>query len=390
MAPIPERPSRDQAEQALALLNGLLDEVAFVGEHDRSVALSGLITPVARGGLPTVPLHVFRSSTAGSGKTYMQDLASFIATGQHCHVFAAGKDDEEMEKRLVAVVLAGRPIFGIDNVNREIGSDFLCQLLTSTIVCPRPLGKSESPRIHNHFTGFANGNGILVRGDLTRRTILCTIDPRMERPEDRVFKRDPIQEVKKDRGRYVAAALTVVRAYIVAGRPDKPRALAGFVEWSDTVRGALMWLGQKDPLATMETVRAEDPKRRAHAAMLHAWLEVIGEGPANAKTAAQVLSLSDANGPDAASIREAIADLGVIGRDPKGWSRRLGSWLAGAKTRIIDGLYFTEVDQGRSKKSARYYVEGVINPLAAEGGGTGGLGGYFNPPLRERENEMTG
>src|SRR5262249_23289607 len=162
------------------------------------------------------------------------------------------------------------------------------QLLTSSVVCPRPLGKSESPRIANLFTVFLNGNGISVRGDLTRRVLLSTIDPRMEHPEERIFKKNPIAEIRADRGRYVAAALTVVRGYVAAGSPNPPRPLASFVEWSNTVRGALIWLGRADPVATMETVRAEDPARRAHVALLHAWLDNIGEGPGNAVTAAQV------------------------------------------------------------------------------------------------------
>ena len=238
-------------------------------------------------------------------------------------MIAAGPSDEEMEKRLVGVVLAGHPFFGIDNVNCEIGGDLLCQLLSSTVVCPRPLGKSESRRITNKFTVFINGNGVSVRGDVTRRN-LGTIDPRMEHPEERVFTRDPIQEVKADRGRYVAAALTVVRAYITAGRPNPPRPLAGFMEWSNTVRGALIWLGQADQLPQVETVRAEDPSRRAHAAVLQAWLEAIGEGPENARTTAQVLALADAS----EVLREAIADLPVHRGDPKMLARRLGSWLA--------------------------------------------------------------
>ena len=79
------------------------------------------------------------------------------------------------------------------------------------------------------------------------------------------------------------------------------------VDWSNTVRGALIWLGRADPVASMETVRSEDPNRRAHVALLHAWLETIGGGPANATTAAQALALSETREP----LREAIAELDI-------------------------------------------------------------------------------
>jgi hypothetical protein len=52
---------------------------------------------------------------------------------------------------------------------------------------------------------------------MTRRVVLCTLDAKKERPELRNFKRDPVAEVLADRGAYVAAVLTVVRAYIAAG-----------------------------------------------------------------------------------------------------------------------------------------------------------------------------
>jgi len=55
--------------------------------------------------------------------------------------------------------------------------------------------------------------------------------------------------------------LIVVRAYFVAGRPDQAPKLASFEAWSDTVRSALIWLGEADPVDTMEVARADDPER---------------------------------------------------------------------------------------------------------------------------------
>jgi hypothetical protein len=63
----------------------------------------------------------------------------------------------------------------------------------------------------------------------------------------------------------------VLRAYHVAGRPNKPPALGGFNRWSDLVRGALMWLGEADPVETMHEVRAKDPKLTLHRIVAHQW-----------------------------------------------------------------------------------------------------------------------
>jgi putative DNA primase/helicase len=74
------------------------------------------------------------------------------------------------------------------------------------------------------------------------------------------FTYSPVDDVIADRGKYVAAALTVVRAYIVAGKPGKLPPLASFEEWSDLVRSALVWLGLPDPVETSEDARDDDPE----------------------------------------------------------------------------------------------------------------------------------
>src|SRR5262249_49411449 len=104
-------------------------------------------------------------------------------------------------------------------------------------------------------------------------------DPKVDHPELRKFERDPIAAVMRDRGAYIAAALTICRAYIVAGRPNlaTPK-LASFEDWSDTVRSALIWLGEADPVKSMATSRVDDPKRVGLGELLAAWGAAIGIG----------------------------------------------------------------------------------------------------------------
>lgn len=65
------------------------------------------------------------------------------------------------------------------------------------------------------------------------------------------------------------SALTILRAYHVAERPDQGTIpLGSFEIWSRWVRDALIWLGEPDPCATMERARAEGPRRQELAAVL--------------------------------------------------------------------------------------------------------------------------
>ena len=95
------KPGRLDAEAALDLLAGLLANFPFTSDVSRAVGLSMLITPVVRGALSVAPLHAAKASTAGTGKSYLVDLASAISTGRPCPVAAAATNPEETEKRLV-------------------------------------------------------------------------------------------------------------------------------------------------------------------------------------------------------------------------------------------------------------------------------------------------
>ena len=188
------QPSRKAAEAALLLLLDLLAEFPFVGGANsvsQAVALSALISPVVRGALTVVPMHAFRANTAGTGKSYLADTASAIASGRPCPVAAAGSDEGETEKRLAGLLLAGFPLISLDNINDELGGDLLCQAIERPLIRLRPLGRSEIVEIESRATIFGTGNGLRVRGDMTRRTLTSDLDAGMERPELRELK--PIQ-----------------------------------------------------------------------------------------------------------------------------------------------------------------------------------------------------
>jgi putative DNA primase/helicase len=288
---IPDQPTGEDAQAALAVLNELLDEFPFVADVDRSVALSAIITPIVRGAVSVAPLHAIRASTAGTGKSYLADTASAIATGRPCPVIAVSGKPEETESRLVGLLLAAFPLISLDNVNGELGGDLLCQAVERPTVRVRRLGGSDIFEIESRATFYATGNGLRVRGDMTRRTVICNLDAGVERPEERQFTHSPVEDVLADRGRYVAAALTIVRAYIVAGSPGRLPRLASFEEWSDVVRSALVWLGQPDPVETTAEAREDDPDMIQHRDIVTTWADVIGKD--SPKTVKQMVEIAN-------------------------------------------------------------------------------------------------
>lgn len=352
MAPLDPRPTRKAALQALSLLSDLLAECPFVDEASRAVGLSALITPVVRGAMKVVPLHVMRAPTPGSGKSYVVDIVAAIATGQRCPVIAAGRTEEENEKRLGAALIAGQPIVSIDNLNGELSGDALCQYVERPIVEVRPLGRSELVRIESRATIFATGNNILIAGDLVRRVVLGSLDAKLERPELRVFASNPIEKVFEDRGVYIAAALTIVRAYLGAGCPDARPPLGSFEEWSRLVRSALVWLGTADPVDTMEAARAEDPEIGAMREVFAGWAKAIG--PNSPVSAGDIITAAEAN----PAFKETLTAVAGDGHSVN--VRRLGRWLSQRKGRIVADQCVIGSEDAHSK-TMRWTLKGVAH-----------------------------
>ncbi|APT57793.1 hypothetical protein RGI145_12395 [Roseomonas gilardii] len=368
--PVPDRPTPQQAEAALQVLIHLIQTFPFEKPSHRSVMLSAILTAVARRSMDTAPLHGFSAHTAGSGKSMLVNIASMIATGQKAPVIAQGDKPEEFEKRLVSMLRQANAIISIDNVNHVLDGDLLNQMLTEPVVRGRILGVSEAPQLISNAFVAATGNNLVLGGDMTRRSLLCVIDPGVERPEHREFAQDPIALIRADRGRYVAAALTILRAYFVAGRPPKNKPLGSFVEWSRMVRDALCWLGEADPVETVEEVRAADPRLERLVAVLEQWSGVIGTAEVSTENVIQhATSQQTATDPEWIKTRREgsppkmefrhpefrAALLRVGGERGAIDSEKLGKWLRSNKGRVANGFRIDNV--APPKKQARWKLE---------------------------------
>lgn len=378
---IPENPTREDALAQLELINNLLDEFPFVDEASRSAALSAIITASCRSAMPVAPMHVTTAPTPGSGKSYLIDIVSLIATGEKCPVTAVSKSTDELEKRLDGSLLDGATIICLDNINGELYNDRLCQAIERPVLEVRRLGASDKQKIENKATIFATGNNITLRGDLSRRSIICRLDAAIERPEQRQFKKRPDQKIMNDRGAYIVACLIIVRAYHIAGKPNILPRLPSFEEWSDKIRSALVWLGCADPLDTMRIIQADDPEYQTRQLIYTILHETFGERPVTVKemiTLAQETynaGLDDDSGHTTTrklrnpELADALSS--ICGRSRDASPEVVGKWFRGNKGRITDGLQLLSISHS---KGAKWYVR----RLNSEGGDTGDRGGCFS------------
>ena len=332
--PVPREPSRDDALAALATLEQLLATFPFVGEADRTVALSAILTALDRRAMATAPLHAFTSPTAGTGKSLLVDIVAALAIGQLMPVISHGKTEEELEKRLGAALLAGDVVISLDNCEHRLESTFLCQALTQEKLNIRMLGLSRNVETPVNATIFATGNNLTIAGDLIRRTLLCSLDAHCERPELRTFDVDAIKTTRSNRGQLIAAALTVLRAWQVAQKQEKLSLspFGSFEQWSRRIREPLVWLGRADPCSTVTRVRDNDPARESLWAVVTQWDEHLGHE--QAYTVQEVVKLAALEADfQTALVAVAGSRTGLLVSND-----RLGRWLKKIQGKIVNGL----------------------------------------------------
>ncbi len=233
---------------------------------------------------------------------------------------------------ITSVLREGHSIINLDNVEHPLASPDLAKAITQPEYQDRGLGTNRMLRLPTTVLWTATGNNLTFRKDLSSRALLSRIDARVESPEARSFKIANLADfLRKNRLSLVAAALTILRAYHVAGRPHQQvKPWGGFEDWSESIREPLIWLGLADPYKTRSVVLADDPEREETLAALRALYREFGDAKFTAK---RIMSHCDKPSTLRAAI-EAVA----VGQHKEIDSHRLGWWLRRTKDRVLGSL----------------------------------------------------
>ena len=269
---IPEAPTRADAEAALATLCEPLEDFPFADDVHFWAALAGLLTPIVRTAIDgPVPAIVVDARQSGSGKTQYAKNVAAIATGVPGPV-RSFRSDIEMEKRIATCVKLGTLVEILDNIDAVVGGSSLEGALTAKQWSGRELGKNAEIRGQMLTCFFMTGNNIAVHNDMIRRILYVKLESALERPEQRNDWSHPNPDawILENRARFLAAALTLCKAYFVADKPDLDLPPFGsFDDWSGLVRSAIVWAGGADPCLSTDGLQERlDPETEAYRTML--------------------------------------------------------------------------------------------------------------------------
>jgi hypothetical protein len=182
---VSEEPSAEEVAAARGLLERMVAEFDFVTEHDQANYLGLLLTPALRAMVPPpYKLGAITAPQPGSGKTLLADVLRTV----HGGVLRSEMphDEAEMAKSLMSILdQTTGPVVQFDNVTGILRSSKLAGLLTNSTYSDRILGASKNVTRPNDRLWLVTGNNMAIGGDLPRRTIKVTIDPRVPDPHKR-------------------------------------------------------------------------------------------------------------------------------------------------------------------------------------------------------------
>lgn len=146
--------------------------------------------------------------------------------------------------------------------------------------------------------------------DLLRRVLTIRLDPRCSTPATLSYSSSPVEKVRKNRGRYVSAVLTIIQAWRMAGSPRaNVLRIANYNgAWSDYCRHPLIWLGYPDPATTLIEQIKHDPDAELLKELLLEWNFIFSSQPTTVRKLIKHI-YEDNKGKD---LRQALCELPVL------------------------------------------------------------------------------
>lgn len=360
---IPEDATLDDASGALETLRAPFADFPFASGADEAAYLSSIITLVVRTAFTgPAPLFLITANVPGAGKSLLAQAAAEISLGHGVPTSSFCSESEECRKQITTLAKLGESMVILDNLQGALGNASLDRALTATYWRDRELRTNDEISAPLTMCWFATGNNTELAADTHRRVVVCRLDLLSEHPEDREgFKHpDLLAYIRANRTKLFAAAMTLIVAYIRAGRPPvglKP--FGSFENWNDLIPASLVWVGMPDPRLTQREIGvAVNPVKEALAVLLPAL--VAHPKTKDGFVASDVLGwLYQDDNEQTRNLRQAIEALAGGSAQKQVQPRDLGKRLRSVRRCPADGLYLDHASEGRSKAGIRWIVRRV-------------------------------
>jgi hypothetical protein len=259
MPPVPREPTERDVARARRILAEPLYNIPFDdgdtavdGQASRANWTAKLIQAFVHEPISgACPLYAVMKPKERTGATLTAQIHSIIAYGTRAQLQNEKKDEEELQKTIVSLLKAGARSIVLDNLHKKLDSATVATVATGTIYQGRQLCTNDMIIAPIRCEFEFNGNNLRTTNEMRERSVLIRIDAKSPNPGDRDTKafRYPLllDSVEKARPLYVWAVLTLIQAWVAAGRPKwSGKAMGGFEKHNGIVGGILDNAGYVD------------------------------------------------------------------------------------------------------------------------------------------------
>lgn len=234
-------------DTASTTLRDLVIDFPFRDDADRDNFIGLLLTPMIRGAFSgPVPMHLIQAPLERTGKTLLaKTVVGGVLFGRDLPQRVLPERDDELEKRVLAMLMRDDTVWLFDNINHYVDSATLAALLTSNEFYGRVLGQTLAVELPADQVIIATGNNVRASAEIVKRTVPIRLQPADASPESRNDFQHPDLSgfVHRNRARILSCLLGMVENWKTQGSPRHRSRLGGFDDWSEVVGGILQSAG---------------------------------------------------------------------------------------------------------------------------------------------------
>lgn len=250
---VPLNPSPREIAKARKLVLDVLTDFPFDddtagaepnGEASRANAVGMMLTPFARDHFDgPSPVFAIVKPSPGVGGTLLAETVQRLFDGHASATTPNTRNEEEMQKHLLAAALGDDSFLFFDNVT-DFNSETLKRSTTAERIGGRVLGLSKTVSRPNTFLWQVTGINPRLGPEMARRSVFINLNSRVENNADRAYTHPDFKGwLRENRSEIIGALLTLIRAWWVKGAKPGKAKLASFESWSGVIGGVLETAG---------------------------------------------------------------------------------------------------------------------------------------------------
>ena len=243
-------------KDCLKYLHDVVSDFPFQTDAERANFIGTWLTPLVRSMISgPVPMTVIEANKRGTGKTKLAQIVQ-LTYGLHPEVGDLPKEEENMEKLMLSIIVEGKPIHLFDNVKHSVNSACLDRILTTGHYSGRLLGKTKNLHCEVLQLFIMTSNNTRMSEDMSRRFARVRLRTNLRNPERRsdIDKVDILSWTKTNRSKILSALSGLVQNWLEDGSPipeSLPR-LGSFEGWRNVVGSILFAAGETEWMQNLD------------------------------------------------------------------------------------------------------------------------------------------